>query len=89
MRQFEFHAYACDEHGAHIAAKPEVYHMDFNEAAQAKGYAGRLAKRVNGPVDIAHAYQAGEPGQDWSERYITTASPSEHHKSGYRFERLV
>lgn len=52
-------------------------------AAQARG--GRLAKRHDCPVDIA---RDGEGDSDWSERYMTTASPSEHHAAGYRFERL-
>lgn len=29
-----------------------------------------------------------QPTRDWSSRYITTASPSEYHAAGYRFERL-
>lgn len=50
----------------------------------AKRYAGKLAIKLDGPVDIAY-YEAGVR---WNERYITTASPSEFHKAGYRFERL-
>ncbi|TGT90865.1 hypothetical protein EN804_05890 [Mesorhizobium sp. M8A.F.Ca.ET.161.01.1.1] len=52
-----------------------------DSAARAK--AGRMAKRNNAPVDIALAGAA-----PWNERYITTASPSDFHASGYRFERL-
>lgn len=88
MRNFEFHAYRATGTSGEIASKPEVTTKEFAETAQAKGFGGRLAKKVNGPVDIAFAYQAGEIAQDWDHRYITTAAPSEHHASGYRFERL-
>lgn len=83
MRTFEFHAYAADEDG-NLAMTAEITTAKFAETAHAKAYAGRLAKRVRGPVDVAsHRLIA------WDARYITTASPSEHHKSGYRFERLT
>lgn len=48
------------------------------------GRAGTIAKRNNGPVDIARAGYG-----DWSERYLTTVSPSGHHAQGYRAERLA
>ena len=83
MRAFEFHAYACDEHGAQLSDAADETTANFNETVQAKAYAGRLAKRINGPVDVALAGP-----RPWNDRYITTASPSEHHASGYRFERL-
>lgn len=88
MRQFEFHAYKGDEHGR-IAERAEMTIKEFAETISAKGYAGRMAKRVNGPVDLARA--DGEfpaVSAPWESRYITTASPSDYHKSGYRFERL-
>src|SRR3546814_6840473 len=56
--------------------------MASHSAARAK--AGRIAKQIGGPVDLALAGAA-----PWDDRYITTASPSEHHASGYRLERLT
>lgn len=50
----------------------------------ARSKAGRLAKKNGGPVDLAYA-----GGADWSDRYITTAVPSEHHASGFCLERLT
>lgn len=50
----------------------------------ARSHAGRVAKINGGPVDLARAGNA-----EWSDRYITTASPSEFHAAGYRFERLT
>ena len=81
--QFEFHAYAGDEFGV-VAADADVSHHKFRSEAAARSMAGRMAKKVNGPVDLAHAGDA-----DWDERYVTTASPSEFHASGYRFDRLT
>ncbi|MGX7874395.1 hypothetical protein ACVDG5_018035 [Mesorhizobium sp. ORM6] len=83
MQQFEFQAYACDVDGS-VAERAEIttHRMAGDAAARAK--AGRLAKRCKGPVDLAYAGAA-----PWNERYITTASPSEFHASGYRFERLT
>lgn len=52
--------------------------------AAALGRAGRLAKRNGGPVDLARASNT-----PWHKRYLTTASPSEFHAKGYRFERLT
>lgn len=85
MRVFEFHAYPGDDNGA-VSAEASITTREFAETAQAKAYGGRLAKEVNGPVDVALWTSAGL--SDWSERYITTASPSEYHANGYRFERL-
>lgn len=51
--------------------------------AAARSQAGRLSVANDGPVDLARAGNA-----DWGDRYITTASPSEYHKAGFRFERL-
>jgi hypothetical protein len=80
---FELQAYPADEDNAILNANPEIEFENCRDIAAAKGKAGRLAKRINGPVDLAYA--GNEP---WNERYITTASPSEYHKSGFRFERL-
>ncbi len=82
MRAYEFHAYHGDADGC-IAERADVTTHNYDETAQAKAYAGRLSKRINGPVDIAFA----GPGA-WSERYISTAAPSEYHSAGYRLERL-
>lgn len=88
MRQFEFHAYRGDENGV-IADRAEVTTKAFAETVYAKAYAGRLAKRINGPVDIARSEgEFSSVAAPWESRYVTTASPSEHHASGYRFERL-
>ena len=82
MAQFEFHAYGGDGTGD-IASSAAVTYHQLPGITAARGKAGRLAKRIDGPVDIAFA-----GGAEWSERYITTAMPSEFHASGYRFERL-
>lgn len=76
--QGELHAYPNG-----TAVHPQIETQYYRDVAALKGHAGRWAKRVNGPVDVAYA--GAEP---WAERYITTASPSEFHASGYRFERL-
>lgn len=83
MRQFEFHAYKGDEYGA-IADRPEVTTAEYEEKVSAVGYAGRMAKRIQGPVDVA---LAGE--SPWEDRYITTAAPCSYRISGSRFERLL
>lgn len=79
MRTFEFHAYAGDEHG-NTAVQAEITTKEFAETVHAKAYAGRLAKKVNGPVDLA---RHGEGA--WCERYITTAEPNEYTSTGYSF----
>lgn len=76
-QQYEFHIF--DDQMEPVAC--EVHRVVSKSAARAR--AGRLAKKYNGSVDIAHA-SSGE----WNERYITTASPSEYHSTGFRFERL-
>lgn len=81
--QFEFHAYAGDEHGV-IAERAEVTTERMTSDSAARAKAGRIAKRINGPVDLARAGSA-----EWADRYITTANPSEHHAAGFRFERLT
>ncbi|MFG1480778.1 hypothetical protein V5F53_19285 [Xanthobacter sp. V4C-4] len=83
MQQFEFHAYVGDDSGA-IACSADVSFARLGSDSAARAKAGRLAKRINGPVDLALAGAA-----DWSDRYITTANPSEHHSKGYRLERLT
>lgn len=50
----------------------------------AKQKAGRLAKMLDCPVDLL--IDGSEPH---NERYLTTAMPSEVHKTGYRLERLA
>lgn len=82
MQQFEFHAYAGDDSGA-VAAAPEITFERLSGDSAARAKAGRLAKRLNGPVDIAIAGAA-----EWNDCYITTASPRPFHRSGYRLERL-
>ena len=54
MLQFEFHAYGGDESGV-IAAQPTITteRMASHSAARAK--AGRIAKQIGGPVDLALA----------------------------------
>lgn len=78
-RQYEFVNYGKDAGGSESR---EFYTLRSDSSARAK--AGRLAKTIDGPVDLAIAGSA-----DWNERYITTASPSEFHSSGYQFARLT
>lgn len=82
MRQFEFHAYPTTDSDI-PASTPIVTVEQFDETSSAKAHAGRLAKRLNGPVDLA---KAGDTS--WADRYIATASPSEHHSTGYRLEKF-
>ncbi|QIV65884.1 hypothetical protein Cp1R7AA1_059 [Mesorhizobium phage Cp1R7A-A1] len=82
-QQFEFQSYKGDADG-NIAATGDTSFQRFATDSAAKNYAGRLAKRINGPVDIARAGAAA-----WDDRYLTTAAPSEFHATGYRFERLT
>lgn len=80
---FEFHAYDGDDNGW-VASRPNVTFETLADKSAARNRAGRIAKRCKGPVDLAYA--GFEP---WGERYLTTASPSPFHKSGYRFERIA
>lgn len=80
---FEFHAYPCDADSRFLTDNPEISISRHMSEAAARSKAGRLAKRINGPVDLAIAGISG-----WADRYLTTASPSEYHANGYRFERL-
>jgi hypothetical protein len=81
MRSQRFQLVHYGEDAAEHWPGEKLYPTGSESAIKAK--AGRLSKRIRGPVDIAH--YGNEP---WNERYITTASPSEHHATGYRFERL-
>lgn len=82
MIQFEFHVYPGDADGA-VAAEPEIFTHRLSGDSAARARAGRYAKQRKGPVDVAFAGAA-----DWADRYMTTASPSDYHASGYRLERL-
>lgn len=82
MMQFEFHVYRGDDDGA-VASSAEIFTHRLSGDSAARAKAGRYAKLFKGPVDLAVA-----GGADWSDRYLTTASPSGHHASGYRLERL-
>jgi hypothetical protein len=77
-QHFEFKSYGENAAGAEFVE----YHYCKSESS-ARSKAGAIAKRINGPVDLAYA-----SGGAWDVRYMTTASPSEFHVSGYRFERL-
>lgn len=83
MRQFEFHDYGNGAGDGSVLERANISTMEFEETAQARTHAGKLAKKMGGPVDLA---KAGDG--EWSERYITTAAASEYHTAGYRFERL-
>lgn len=80
---FEFHAFKGNSDGDH-AATADVTVARLRSDSVARTKAGRLAKRIGGPVDLAFAGAA-----PWNDRYITTASPSEYHSTGYRFEKLT
>ena len=76
---YEFKSYGKDAMGAEYVE----YHFCKSESS-ARSKAGRIAIKVNGPVDVAHA-----SGGKWEDRYMTTAAPSEYHSAGYRCERLT
>lgn len=79
MQQFEFVHY-----GAFAESDtPTREYRQYRSDSAARSYAGRLAKRINGPVDVAFAGAA-----DWDKRYLTTASPSDVHTSGYQFVKI-
>lgn len=82
MRQFEFVHYGKD-----ASENPEGVrtYRAFRSDAGAKSHAGRLARKIDGPVDIARA-----GGAAWNDRYMTTANPAdpEFWANGYSFERL-
>jgi hypothetical protein len=85
---FEFRVFPSDEFGEQKSADEFTLLEESRDAGTARSKAGRLAKKHNGPVDLAYGYEPGGVAQDWNDRYITTASPSEYHSTGYRFERL-
>jgi hypothetical protein len=76
--EYEFVSYGEDAGGPQAIER----HTLASESS-ARSKAGSIAKKINGPVDIAVA-----GAENWDQRYVTTASPSEFHTSGYRFERL-
>jgi hypothetical protein len=76
--QYEFRSYGEDAVGQE-AVEFGTYRSD----SSARHDAGKMAVKINGPVDVARA-----GGAEWNERYISTAIPSEHHRTGYQFERL-
>lgn len=78
MQQFEFVVY--DENVTEV----ERLSLPMRSDSAARSKAGTLSKQHKGPVDLAFAGSA-----DWADRYITTASPSDFHAAGYRFERLI
>lgn len=85
MPRYQFHDYGDsaprprNSFGAHVTARK------LKSDSAARSFAGTLAKRHGGPVDLA---RGDASGRHWDERYMTTASPSEHHASGFMFERL-
>jgi hypothetical protein len=82
--RYELRIFPADEHGGMKTENEFTEFVDFVDINSVKRAAGILSKTHNGPVDIAYA----DDRYPWDERYMTTAMPSEYHKSGYRFERL-
>lgn len=78
MLQFEIVHYGRD---ASESQTTEIISVASDSAA--RDYAGRLAIKIDGPVDLARDGPA-----PWHERYQSTAAPSTYHVKGYRFERL-
>lgn len=81
MQQFELKSFGTDAMG------PEkVDYVQVNSESAARSAAGRLARKIKGPVDLARA-----GGADWADRYMTTAIHDESGiwAAGYRFERLI
>jgi hypothetical protein len=56
----------------------------YRSESGARARAGGLAKKHDCPVDLARYGSA-----PWSDRYLTTASPSEYHAAGFAFERIA
>ena len=77
-QRYQFHCYNEDAEfiGMHVE--------DHVSESAARNAAGRQSKENGGPLDLC--FEGDEP---WDERYITTAAPSEFHKTGFRFERLT
>lgn len=76
--RYELHPYDCA-----VKALPS-FEIDAPSERSAIGRAGTVAKRNNGPVDVARV-----DGGDWSTRYVTTVSPSEYHAHGYSEQRIA
>lgn len=83
-QRFEFHIFPADEFGAMNTTAERTEWEDLPDINAARNRAGTLAKRANGPVDLAYA--GDEP---WNDRYITTASPCIYSRKGFRHERLA
>lgn len=83
MPVFEFKAYPADENGK-TPAEPETSVAYYKFDSSARSAAGMMAKRINGPVDLAFAGRG-----EWADRYITTANPSDYTAKGFSFERLT
>ena len=81
--RFELKAFPGDDDGD-IAAIPTITEEELPGPTEAKRFAGRLAAKIKGPVDLAYA-----GGEDWNDRYITTLSPCQFASQGYRAERLT
>ena len=84
---FEMRVFPADENGR-METADEFAITETCSINAARHKAGRLAKKHNGPVDLAYGYEPGGVAQDWNDRYITTAKPSIFTASGYEFERL-
>lgn len=81
MQQFELKSFGTDAMG------PEkVDFVRYASDGAARSAAGRLARKIKGPVDLARA-----GGADWADRYMTTAIHDDRGiwAAGYHFERLV
>lgn len=87
-QKFEFRVFPADANGRFLQDKEFTLEEEWQDRTAARNRAGRLAKQNNGPVDLAEAYVPGEIGQDWNDRYVTTARPSQYTKTGFEFERL-
>lgn len=60
----------------------EPVQNEHSSVNSARNKAGKMAVRLNTAVDLA---TAGD--DDYANRYITTASPSDHREAGFRFTR--
>lgn len=83
-QRFEFRIFPADQFGGMNTADERTKVEDLPNCNAARNRAGSLAKKNNGPVDLAYA--GDEP---WEDRYITTASPCEYSVRGFRHERLT
>lgn len=80
--RFELQAFPGDDDGV-IVSDPTITEEELAGPSEAKQFAGRLAAKIKGPVDLLYA--GSEPH---NERYITTMSPCQFAATGYRAERL-